>query len=245
MILYTCVVVDRQIVAEYPTGKKDMVQLINNLLEYIPNREHKRSLNYESKNLRVHYECTDEEEREPSHRYFNIICVTDESTPYRVVFGLKSGFFKDIIKEVRAKHVKGTVRGQKNSLLRSFLQQKMNEWNDPNKDKLTQYGNEIQKSKTKMVENIDKILNNQEKMDSLVDRTSLLVDNSDHFATKARTLRNTMIWNNIKVLIILAFVIALVIFIGVWIGCGFPSFDRCSSSSSSSSNTPPADNGTI
>ena len=31
----------------------------------------------------------DEDEKEPSHRYFIVISVTDEMTPYRVVFGLK------------------------------------------------------------------------------------------------------------------------------------------------------------
>ncbi|KAF0977772.1 hypothetical protein FDP41_003094 [Naegleria fowleri] len=236
VILYTCVVMDRKIIAEYPTGKKDMMQLINNLLEYIPNREHKKSLNYESKSLRVHYECSDEDEKEPTHRYFTVISVTDEMTPYRVVFGLKSGFFKDIQKEVRQKYTKGN-RNQKNSMLRSFIQQKMTEWNDPNKDKLTHLGYEISKNKSKMIDNIDKILQNHERMDSLIDRTSLLVDNSDHFQKQAKKLKNVMIWNNIKIFLILIGVLAVIAFIGIWLGCGFPDFKRCSVGTSQPAST--------
>lgn len=67
-----------------------------------------------------------------------------------------------------------------------------------------------------MVDNIDKVLQRGERLEVLVDRTEALSMNAEAFRNQGRTLRRTMWWNNLKVKILIAFlvlVLAVVIFL--------------------------------
>lgn len=70
-----------------------------------------------------------------------------------------------------------------------------------------------------MLQNIDKVLERGEKLDTIVDKSDNLVAQADNFAKSGRDLRNRMWWNNIKMKLIIAGVLALLLMIIILVAC--------------------------
>jgi hypothetical protein len=146
-------------------------------------------------------------------------------------------FFESVVKEYQHVFKNDKTNSGKTKSGRNLLRDKMEYWNKPENDSFNRVSLKISNVKTKMLDNVDKILQNTEKLDSISERTSELVDNSDQFKSKATTLKTKMRLEGYKMWLVLAVFVLIVIFLGVWIGCGVPDFYRCRVSSDSGATT--------
>ncbi|EPS33009.1 hypothetical protein PDE_07970 [Penicillium oxalicum 114-2] len=111
-----------------------------------------------------------------------------------------------------------------NSELRSLL----NTYNtSPPADSLASARREIDSVRDIMTENIERVLERGERIDLLVDKTDRLGGSAHDFRIRSRGLRRRMWWKNVKLMILLGFVVVFLLYLFVGIGCGLPGWSKC------------------
>ena len=87
-------------------------------------------------------------------------------------------------------------------------------------NKINQIKETIDDIKNKMVDNIDKILANGEKMDNLVDTTGQMVEDSEQYFKRSNNLKWKMRFRLIIaiIVIVMIFVIIIGIVVGILVG---------------------------
>jgi len=96
----------------------------------------------------------------------------------------------------------------------------------------------VDEVKAVMSDNIEKVLQRGEKLDTLVDKTDNLMSEADRFMKTGRTLRRKMWWQNCKMKIIIALVVCLVAVVAFLLIC-FSGGKNCTKSSTSTAAAPP------
>mmetsp|Transcript_30047 Transcript_30047/g.55451 ORF Transcript_30047/g.55451 Transcript_30047/m.55451 type:complete len:232 (-) Transcript_30047:109-804(-) len=102
----------------------------------------------------------------------------------------------------------------------------MEKFNSPESDKITSMMAKVQHINDNLVESIDKILERQDKIELLVNRSQLLSESSSSFSREAQRLRRVVWWRNTRKLAIFAVVGILAILIILFASCGIR-FERC------------------
>ena len=116
------------------------------------------------------------------------------------------------------------------------LQKQMEHFSDASKsDKFAQVKGQLQEVKGIMIDNIEKVLERGERIELLVDRTNDLSDSATDFKFRSKKLKNTVWWKNVKLILLLVFIILVVLAGIIWLICGIPDFKTCRSWFSSSS----------
>jgi vesicle-associated membrane protein 7 len=100
-------------------------------------------------------------------------------------------------------------------------------YNSPEANKLRKVQSDIDQVKNVMVENLDAIIQRGEKIDTIVDRTSMLADESHHFLSQSTALRKKMWWKNVRIVLVIVTVVVLIVFILVVVLCGGFKFPKC------------------
>lgn len=108
-----------------------------------------------------------------------------------------------------------------------MLKKAVTKWNDPNSDQITVLNEKIDEVKGVMIENIDKLIDRGEKLEKLVDDTDKIAEDANTFKNTAKKVKNRMLFRLIFLIVLLIFVVLGIIVAAVFIGCGFPTFDRC------------------
>ncbi len=78
-----------------------------------------------------------------------------------------------------------------------------------------------------MINNIDKVLDRGRKIDDILVETDNMVSLSQDFRYSSRTLKRTLCWRNVVLILILIFILLVIFGIVVWFICGFPVFQNC------------------
>jgi len=81
--------------------------------------------------------------------------------------------------------------------------------------------------KSVMVHNIEKVLERGERIELLVDRTENLNQTAFKFKKQSTQLKRAMWWKNVKIMVILAFVVLVIIYFIVALACGGLAFQSC------------------
>jgi len=92
--------------------------------------------------------------------------------------------------------------------------------------KIDEINTEIENTKNTVLESIDKVLERGEKLELLVHKSDNLTENSIKFNRDTKKLKNRMLWKNIRITLILFFIIALLIYIILGFACGF-ALNKC------------------
>jgi vesicle-associated membrane protein 7 len=91
-----------------------------------------------------------------------------------------------------------------------------------NEDVVAKAQREIESVRGIMTENIERVLERGERIDLLVDKTAGLQTGAREFRVRSRGLRRRMWWKNTKLMILLVFVCAFLLYLFVGFGCGLP-----------------------
>jgi vesicle-associated membrane protein 7 len=94
-------------------------------------------------------------------------------------------------------------------------------------DQMTHVKSEIDSVKNIMVDNIDKMLERGERIELLVDKTENLQSNAFRFKKQSTALKRAMWWKNLKLTLVIVFVVLVVIYFIVALICGGLAFQRC------------------
>lgn len=88
-------------------------------------------------------------------------------------------------------------------------------------------GDEISQVRELMSENIDKVLQRGENLDSLINKTSILNSNANYFRRKTTSVRRKFWWSNVKFWVILMIIIGVLIYVVLGLACGLPFYSNC------------------
>jgi len=153
----------------------------------------------------------------------------------RVVYGvvaqaevgkaLPFGFLEKVKEEFLTKHAGVAMDAPPGSLDRKFgpkLQQFMHycETNPSEFNKIAQVQQRVQEVKDIVIDNIDKVLERGERIDTLVEKTDTLKFHAGQFQKQGTMLRRRLWWDNMKMKAIFGGVVLLVILVIVLIICG-------------------------
>jgi vesicle-associated membrane protein 7 len=144
------------------------------------------------------------------------LCVTDTDFPIRITYN----FLDDI--EVQYLRTKTTK-------VRTLLKDRMAYFNNTKNDKITNLQGKIDDVKDTMIDNIEKILDRGESLDSLIQRTDDLKDASNEFkkgANKVKWGMRKRLAVMIIIIIVLILLAGLLAFVVTWGFCGVD-FQKC------------------
>jgi len=148
------------------------------------------------------------------------LCVTSKDTKKRVVLSL----LDDVEKQTKGLH-------QQKKKAKEIIKQLIKKWNDPSSDLLTETQNKVEEVKGIMLENIDKVLERGEKLETIEEESEQVAKLGEKFKKGAKTFRNQMcarlcFYILLLVFVILAIIVAIVLVI-LFAVCGPPKFTTC------------------
>merc|ERR1712217_355580 len=108
-----------------------------------------------------------------------------------------------------------------NSEFRSTLQDLMEKHNSPDADRVAAMMVKVQNINDNLMESIDKILERQEKIELLVNRSQALSQSSSSFRREAVRLRRVVWWHNARSMAMLISLGVIAILIILFASCGF------------------------
>ncbi|KAL9645320.1 hypothetical protein ABK040_002519 [Willaertia magna] len=186
-IKYFLVTDGMDIIAENPSQQKLQQILMEKVIPKLARENHKRVLTNEDSNIFVKY----------SGKYY-LFTIATQDIKQRVCWNLIDEVENDLLKNQR------TVN-------KNYLKEKLNFYNNPENDKIQKLQNEIDRVRDVMVENVDKILTNQQTMSNLVETTEELAQQGDEFHKGGKKLKRSMQKRLIIIIIIALIVISIII----------------------------------
>lgn len=155
------------------------------------------------------------------------LCLADEEFGRRIAFA----FLEDIKSRFKATYGdrgKTALAYGMNADFSRVLQNQMDYYsNNPNADRINKVRAEIDEVKSVMVHNIETVLERGERIELLVDRTENLNQTAFKFKKQSTQLKRAMWWKNVKIMIILAFVVLVIVYFIVALACGGFALQSC------------------
>jgi len=148
------------------------------------------------------------------------LCMAEKDMGRRIPFAFldkvqesfKEQFSAETIKAADAQSLMSDYQA-----FRSDIRDLMAKYNSPNADRVQNMMGKVQHINDNLMESIDKILERQEKIDVLVQRSEVLATSSTTFRREAQTLARVMWWRNAKVLACLSFSALAFIGVVIWV----------------------------
>ena len=108
-----------------------------------------------------------------------------------------------------------------------YLKSIMAKYNDPKSNNIEVLKEEIDAVKGIMLNNIESIIERGEKLEDLVIKTNDISIEANTFRQIAKKVKNSMCLRMIFLIVILIFIILGIVIVAIFVGCGFPTFERC------------------
>lgn len=154
------------------------------------------------------------------------LCMADEVFGRRIPYV----FLEDVQARFMAMHSRHATQALRYAFQEEFspiLAQQMEYFStDDNADTVSRVRGEILDVKRGMVENIDKILDRGDTIELLVDKAGSLQGDAFKFKKHTRTLRKKFWWQNVYYLMAIVFLLSMLIYGAVVLGCGW-AFEEC------------------
>ena len=206
-IKYSCVNDGANMLAEYPVGEQPkLATTLQTVLNTVPAKEYRRQT-VEDTDTNYHYLSSGDGRI--------IGCASTKDVKSRVVFN-----FLDAVEAL----VRGQTYDMRNA--KKLLQQKQEYYNDPANDKITAVQDSIDRAKDIMVDNVDKALARQDRLDTLHAKAVTLQDQAATFQKKSTELKRSLCLRNAKFAAMIVAAVAILIFIILLIVCK-PNFSDC------------------
>eukprot|EP01083_Nonionella_stella_P086679 240942_1 len=216
-IIYSLVARSTHVLAEYTSGglTGNFSTVTRVLLNKIPDEDGRMSYVYDS--YVFHYLVSDE---------LTYLCMADEEfgrvIPFNMLEDIKNRFVATY-----GDRGKTAIAFAMNADFGRVLQKQTEYYNSPERDKIAVVKEEINQVKNIMFENIDKVLERGDKIELLVDKTDRLDEHAFRFKKRSRRLKNAMWWKNLKMGLLLVFIVLIVIYFILSLACGGLSIPNC------------------
>ena len=145
---------------------------------------------------------------------FLVMCGNDDSTKKRVAFQFLEDIKKDwrlrYDEQVENKAIAFAMQAEFSPILKGQMHRYNNDKDfTAGTDNIEKIRNQIDNVKEIMCENIDNLLERGEKIELLVDKTDQLSHSAYKFERSSKTLKNAMLWNQIKLYLLIIIIIGL------------------------------------
>lgn len=141
------------------------------------------------------------------------MCMADEGMTHRICFA----FLQDVRKRFLGSYENAFYNAGElafNDRFARTLLDRMNFYSyDPEADKVRKVQAELDGVKTQMKDNIDKVLERSDRIESLVEKTDTLQTHGSNFKRVSTKLRRNLWWKNMKTWILLFCTIGAVVFV--------------------------------
>jgi vesicle-associated membrane protein 7 len=155
------------------------------------------------------------------------LCMTDSEFSRQVAFKFLAEIKRRFV-QMYGDRGKTALAFAMNADFERVLQAQMEYFNQQRgDDRVSQVNEQIAEVRGLMVQNIDRVLERGEKIELLVDKTDELERNAVKFKKSARHLKHAMWWKNAKLCIIIALILAVVIYVILAISCGGLNLKKC------------------
>eukprot|EP01103_Thecamoeba_quadrilineata_P009288 TRINITY_DN19022_c0_g1_i1.p1 TRINITY_DN19022_c0_g1~~TRINITY_DN19022_c0_g1_i1.p1 ORF type:complete len:219 (+),score=45.55 TRINITY_DN19022_c0_g1_i1:36-692(+) len=215
-ILYSLVARGNVILCDYSPTTGNFTLVARKLLDSIPNENAMKSYLYDRHIF--HYITEDG---------IIYLCMTDEDFGSTIPFA----FLEDVKNRFKVMFGQVAHSSPANSLTQDFgrtLQNQMNYYStNKNATKVTKVKDELNQLKSVMVQNLDDVIDRGEKIELLVDRTENLRSTSMVYHKQATQLKNEMYWKNVKLTIVLVFIVLIALYFFLSIICGGFNLHSC------------------
>eukprot|EP00760_Papus_ankaliazontas_P024294 PhM_4_TR2214/c0_g1_i1/m.33125/K08515/VAMP7; vesicle-associated membrane protein 7 len=185
---------------------------IPRVLTIIPKRQGK--MTYAFDKYRFHYIV--------SEQGIVFLCMADGDASQRICFACLEN-----VKSAFNARYGGDFGGGDVTEFRSELKHQMDYFNDPRNDKVRHIRAQIDETKQIMVENIERLLDRGDHIDSLVQKTDNLRDEASTFKKSAVTLKRQMWWKKVWMWAIIIFIVLAAGVAVSMVLCGGVKYEKC------------------
>ncbi|KAI9826044.1 MAG: hypothetical protein M1832_000493 [Thelocarpon impressellum] len=233
-LLYSCIAYRTTILAEHTTSPASGTSSLASLI--LPKIDHETSqkLTYTHNQNFVHYIAdapSDHPGADPSAGGLTYMVVARADLGRRVPFGYLFEIKKRFLSAYDPQNTDfANLPPYGTANFNTQLKSLMVEYGTTQGGKENAIGNvqnEIESVRGIMTENIERVLERGERIDLLIDKTDRLGGSAHDFRVRSRSLRRTMWWKNVKLMILLALVVVFLIYLFVGFGCGLPGWSKC------------------
>ena len=218
-VIYCVVARERTILAEFACCVGNFATITRILLEKIsPNPGQRKSYTYD--NHVFHFVTS---------AGMTFVCLADrglgQTAPMRFLDEVCGRFEASPMLGASRTAVALQMNAEFQPVLRSLIE-KYNEASDSSVDRIRAHVAEISDN---MVDNIDKIMQRQEKIELLVEKTETLNRTAMQFRRQAVDVRRTLWWRDVRAKIVMVSSALLLIFLLITLLCGGFSYEKCRS----------------
>ncbi|KAH7825303.1 vesicle-associated membrane protein 7E [Monocercomonoides exilis] len=213
-IIFSLVARGQYIIADASQQSGNFKQVAQRILAKMSQTDSKMS--YQHDEYTFHYEVSNQ---------LVFMCLTDHNFDRRVAFS----FLSDA-KQLFISRYGVSVDISSSYQFRDFngeLKRLMNQFSAQSSDRIARAKADVDVLRGAVEENIDRILDRQEKVELLVDRSESLAQGSIQFRKKSTQLKKSMWWKNCKLWIVIIIILLILIFFVVVVACGGFTFSRC------------------
>jgi len=223
-IIYTLVSRGSDVLAEHTERTGNFEQVTRQLLKRIPAENKIMSYVYPKEKFVFHYIVEDG---------ITYLCMADEAfgrmVPFRFLDDIKEKFI-----DTFGDRAKTAIAYSFNPDFQKVIRRLMESANDPRNrtyrgtdSKISAINDEIENTKSTVMESIEKVLDRGEKIELLVHKSDQLDDQARKFNRHSKKLKYRMMWKNIKMTLLLVLVLLVVVWLISSMICGF-TYKKCS-----------------
>ena len=88
-------------------------------------------------------------------------------------------------------------------------------------NKIAEVNDKVEATKQVMKDNVQKVIERGDNIETLIEKTDILVQTSDSFRVNTKTLKQKIWWKNVKIWIILIIVVLVLFWLIFSLACGF------------------------
>lgn len=240
-LLYACIAHGTTILTEHTTAGTSSTNASSLASVILPKISHNspQKLTYTHDRLFVHYiadspssssaSSASSDAELSSHAALTYLVIAPSEIGRRVPFA----FLLDLKKKFLAQFPSQSTNyaglpAYGTAAFNTTLKQTMTTYNtSPPQDSITAAKREIDSVRDIMTQNIEQVLERGERIDLLVDKTDRLGGSARDFRVRSRGLRRQMWWKNVRLMVLLVFVVVFLLYLFIGFGCGLPAWGKC------------------
>ncbi|KAJ2817196.1 hypothetical protein IWW50_006252, partial [Coemansia erecta] len=156
------------------------------------------------------------------------LCIADDKFGRRIPFA----FLQDIVERFATTFTEeeiaaSPVNGLNNSFARTLARQMDFYSRNPQVDSIRQVQGEISQVKDVMVQNIERVLERNDRIEILIDKSNTLNNAAFAFRKRSTALKRKYWWRNQKLMAIVVFAAVIFVYLLISSACGFPTWSKC------------------
>lgn len=215
-ILYSVISRGTTILAKYADCVGNFAEVTEQIITKIPMENHK--LTYSHGSYLIHYICEDQ---------LVYMCISDDEFERARSFLFLTAIKQRFVNTYGLQVATAIAYAMNYEFSRTLASEMKHYSESKDVDAIAKVHGQIDELKDIMVKNIENVTARGERLELLVNKTENLRNSSVSFRKTSRNLARAMFWKNIKLYVIVGFVLLFVIYVIISMACGGLAWQSC------------------